>query len=124
MLTMDSLSSDLHSKEIGVQRRSTEIITIEDEDLFWAKGSLGSGSPQMLQHTVFFYIGLQFCHRGVQELYKPSPSQLIRYPPDMTVYNEVVYYQYTEFFWKTISIGLRIPISQQTSTFLCFSWEQ
>ena len=100
MLTMDSLSSDLHSKGIGAQRRSTEIITIEDEDLFWAKGSLGSESPQMLQHTVFFYIGLQFCLRGVQEQYELSPSQLIRYPPDMTVYNEEVYYQYTEFISK------------------------
>ena len=45
MLTMDPLSSDLHSKGIGAQKRSAEIITIEDEDLFWAKGSLGSGSP-------------------------------------------------------------------------------
>ena len=100
MLTMDSLSSDLHSKGIGAQQRSAEIITIEDEDLFWAKGSLGSESPQMLQHTVFFYIGLQFCLRGVQEQYELSPSQLIRYPPDMTVYNEEVYYQYTEFISK------------------------
>ena len=54
----------------------------------------------MLQHTVFFYIGLQFCLRGVQEQYELSPSQLIRYPPDMTVYNEEVYYQYTEFMSK------------------------
>ena len=67
MLTMDSLSYDLHSKGIGVQWRSVEIITHEDEDVFWTKGSLVSGSPQRLQHTVFFYIGLQFCLRGVQE---------------------------------------------------------
>ena len=100
MLTMDSLSSDLHSKGIGAQRRSAEIITHEDEELFWAKGSLGSGSPQTLQHTVFFYIGLQFCLRGVQEQYELSPSQLIRYPPDMTVFNEEVHYKYTEFISK------------------------
>ena len=108
---MDSLSSDLHSKGIGAQWRSAEIITIEHEDLFWAKGSLDSESPQMLQHTVFFYIGLQFCFKGVQEQYELSPSQLIRYPPDMTVYNEEVYYQHTEFILKIISIGLRTPTS-------------
>lgn len=100
MLTMDSLSSDLHSKGIGAQRRNAEIITREDEDLLWAKGVLGSGSPQRLQHTVFFYIGLQFCLRGVQEQYELSPSQLTRHPPHMTVYNEEVYYQYTEFISK------------------------
>ena len=48
MLTMDSLSNDLHSKGIGAQWRSAEIIAHEDEDLFWAKGPLGSESPQML----------------------------------------------------------------------------
>ena len=96
MLTMDSLSSDLLSKGIGAQRRNAEI-THEVEDLLWAKGVLGSGSPQRFQHTVFFYIGLQFCLRGVQEQYELSPSQLTRHPPHMTVYNEEVYYQYTEF---------------------------
>ena len=51
----------------------------------------------MLHRTDYFYIGLQFCLRGVQEQYELTPSQLIHYPPDMTVYNEEVYYQYTEF---------------------------
>ena len=55
MLTMNSLSSNLHSKGIGAQWRSIEITVREDEDLFWAKGSLGSGSPQMLKHTVFTF---------------------------------------------------------------------
>ena len=48
----------------------------------------------------FTYVGLQFCRRGVQEQYELSPSQLICYPPDMTVYNEEVYYQYTKFILK------------------------
>ena len=38
MHTMDSLSSDLQSKVIRAQRRNTEIITSEDENLLWAKG--------------------------------------------------------------------------------------
>ena len=74
MLTMDSVSSHLHSKGIGAQQKSAETIAIEDENLFWAKGSLGSGLPQMFQHTVFFYIGLQFCLRGVQEQYELRKS--------------------------------------------------
>ena len=52
MLTMDSLSSNLHSNRNGVQQRSTEIITY-DNHLLRAKILLGSGLPQILQHAVY-----------------------------------------------------------------------
>ena len=97
---MDSISSELHKKGIGAQHKSASVITDEDEDMLWAKGSLGTSSPRTLQHTVFFYIGLQFCLRGVQEQYDLTPHQLSRYPPDTRIYHDGVYYQYTEFISK------------------------
>jgi len=59
-----------------------------------ATRTLGTSTPSTLQHTVFFYLGL---HCGVQEQYDLVPQQLIRVPSDISVYNESVYYQYTEF---------------------------
>ena len=70
MLTMDLLSSDLHSKGIGAQRKNAEIIMHEDEDVLWAKGILGSGSPQRLQaHCVLLHrtaILSQRCTRTIR----------------------------------------------------------
>ena len=99
-LTLDSMSSELHKKGIGAARNSASVITEEDENTLWAKGALGTSSPQILQHTIFFYIGLHFCLRGVQEQYDLTPRQLIRFPPDTSIYHSGVYYQYTEFVSK------------------------
>ena len=81
-------------------RNSDSVITEEDENTLWTKGVLGTSSPQILQHTVFFYIGLHFCLRGVQEQYDLTPRQLTRFPPDTSIYHNGVYYQYTEFVSK------------------------
>ena len=51
-----------------------------------------------LQHTVC--LGLHFCLRGVQEQYDLVPEQLTHAPPDVSVYNDLVYYKYTEFVSK------------------------
>ena len=67
MLTLDSISSVLHRDGVGVKRNSAIIISKEDEDQFWEKGLLGTSSPRVLHLSVFFYIGLQFCLRGVEE---------------------------------------------------------
>ena len=52
------------------------------------------------QYTVFFYVGMNFVLRGIQEQHDLAPSQLVRVPEDVTVYDESVYYQYTEFISK------------------------
>ena len=44
-LTIDSLSNNFISNRIGAQWRSNEIISYEDEHLFWAKESHGIGLP-------------------------------------------------------------------------------
>ena len=56
---------------------------------------------KFFKRSVFFYVGLHFALRGVQEQHDLSPQQFIRFPPDVSVYNSNVYYQYTEFISKT-----------------------
>ena len=61
---------------------------------------LGHSLPRILQKTVFFNVGLHFALRGVQEQYDLVPQQLVRFPPDTTVYNSCVFYEYTEYISK------------------------
>ena len=51
-------------------------------------------------YCVFFYVGLNFALRGVQEQYNLVPSQFVRTPLDTSVYNPCVYYEYTELISK------------------------
>ena len=98
--TMDSVSSELHKKGIGTEHKHAAVIATEEEDALWAAGSLGTSTPLSLQHTVYFYVGLQFCLRGVQEHYDLVPHQFTRFPADTSIYDNSVYYQYTEFISK------------------------
>ena len=98
--TLDSLSSNLHRDGVGVTKDSAPVISFDHEDLFWKKGLLGFSSPKVLQHTVFFYVGLNFVLRGSQEQYDLVVEQLKRVPPDFGIYDDSVYYQYTEFISK------------------------
>lgn len=99
-LTLDTISGELHRAGIGVKKESAKVITLEDEDKCWKEGTLGTSSPKTLQHTVFFYLGLYFVLRGVQEQHDMLLSQLQRVPSDYAVYTEDVYYLYTEFISK------------------------
>ena len=98
--TLDSLSSELHRQGVGVSKNSAKVIDPSHEDIFWASSLLGYSSPKVLQRTVFFYVGLNFVLRGVQEQYDLLPSQFSRVPQDRSVYNESVYYEYTELIAK------------------------
>lgn len=100
MLTLDSISSELHRQGVGAQRKHAGVITHDDENMLWEQGRLGNTSPRVLQHTVFFCCGLQFCLRGIQEQYDMTPNQLMRVPNDRMVYNEHVYYKYVEYISK------------------------
>ena len=48
----------------------------------------------------FFYVGLNFALRGVQEPHDLVPLQFSRVPSDVGIYNSDVYYEYTEFVSK------------------------
>ena len=74
-LTLDSVCSELHRSGVGTSRNSARVISAEHEALFWEKGALGSTSPTVLQHTVFFYVGMQCVLRGVQEQHDLQISQ-------------------------------------------------
>ena len=95
--TLDSLSSELHRSGVGVAKNSAKVIESDHESLFWEKGLLGSSTPKVLQRTVFFYVGLNFVLRGIQEQYDLVPSQFVRYPQDTKIYDESVYYEYREY---------------------------
>ena len=94
-LTLDSVSSELHREGIGVGRKSAVIVSIEDEDQFWSSGALGTAFPEVLQRTVFFYVGMQFVLRGVQEQHDLLVRQFIRHPPCRSTYSSDVYYEYS-----------------------------
>ena len=76
------------------------MITFDDENVLWEQGKFGYASPRVLQHTVFFFCGLQFCLRGMQEQYNMTPNQLVRVPKNKMLYNEQVYYKYVEHISK------------------------
>ena len=98
--TLDLVSSTLHREGIGADKKSAPIIEVEHENLFWEKKLLGYSTPRTLQRAVFFYVGLHFVLRGVQEQYDLVPRQFSRFPPDASVYDSSVYYEYTEFISK------------------------
>ena len=77
--TLDLVRSSLHRESVGAVRKSAPIIEVEHESLFWEMKLLGYSSPRILQNTVFFYV---------------------RFPPDTTVYNSCVFYEYTEYISK------------------------
>ena len=54
--TLDTVSSSLHKEGIGVEKNSASVISMDDENLFWEKGVLGSSTPKLLQVTVFFML--------------------------------------------------------------------
>ena len=76
--TLDTVSSGLHKDGVGATKNSAPIIDATHEDLFWERGLLGLSSPKTLQQTMFYYVGLNFVLRGVQEQHDLTPSQLHR----------------------------------------------
>ena len=85
------------------------MITPDDEDKMWEDGALRFSPQKILQHTVFFYMGLHLLLRGVQVQHMLVPAQLVCEPRDTAVYHSAVYYRYS-FFPKITNIGSKIII--------------
>lgn len=85
-LTLDTVTRKLHSTGVGLDKAKAQVISKDLEDMCWEKGSLGTSSPTVLQHTVFFYIGLQFVLRGFQEQHDLMVRQLVRFPSDQILW--------------------------------------
>ena len=49
---------------VSTKKDEKEAITDEEEDLFWSKGLMGTGSSNSLLNTVYFYNGKLFGLRG------------------------------------------------------------
>ncbi len=98
--SMDFLGSELHKQGIGAVKKSAAVIDPKHEDLWWEQSLRGLSSPRVLQRTVFVYVGLHFALRGIQEQYNLVPSQLVRVPSSIRVYDHSVYYEYVEFISK------------------------
>ena len=67
------------------------MISTNLEDMCWEMGSLGTSNGST--HTIFFYIGLHFVLRGVQELHDLTVRLLVRVPADRSIYTADVYYE-------------------------------
>ena len=46
------------------KRPEKEAVTVEDEELFWEKGLLGSGTAKSLLNSVYYFNGKMFRLRG------------------------------------------------------------
>ena len=65
--TLDGEMKRLRSTGLGVRPKRAEPITVNEENLMWEKGLLGSDSPQVLLHTMVYLCGLNFALRSGQE---------------------------------------------------------
>ena len=65
----------LQRKGLGSHKRQAEPLSIEEEELLWAKGLLGSTTPQVLVDTMLFMNGLYFALRSGDE------HQQLRFEP-------------------------------------------
>ena len=100
MLTLDSVTSNLHHCGIGASRKHAPVICIDHEHMFWEKGLLGFDDTKVLQRAAFFCMGLHFVLRGVEEQHQLKRKQLVRHPADFNVYSDDVYYEYIEYISK------------------------
>ena len=121
--TLNMVSSSLHKDGAGASKHSVPIIDSKHEDLFWERGLFGSSSPKVLQHIVFFYVGMNFVLRGIQEQHDLAPSQLVCVQEEVTMCDDSVHCEYTDLFPRIISISLRIPIRQINVCMFTFNLE-
>ena len=108
--TLDSEMKRLNSTSQYIQKRRAEPITVEDENLLWKLGLLGTTSPTVLLNTLVYMVGLHFAlrsgseHRRLQ--YVPAQIQLIEKPHSRP------YLIYQEDISKTNQGGLNSSTKQ------------
>ncbi|XP_046544501.1 zinc finger MYM-type protein 3-like [Haliotis rubra] len=82
-------------------KRQAQVITLEEEDVLWSAGCLGSNTPAQLLDTLAYLIGLHFALRGGQE-HRGDASQL-----QVCESSNGRYLLYTERTSKSNSGGLK-----------------
>ena len=108
--TLDSEMKHLNSTGQYIHKRRAEPITVEDENLLWELGLLGTTSPTVLLHTLVYMVGLYFALRSGSEhrwlRYVPAQIQLIEKP------HACPYLIYQEDISKTNQGGLHSRTKQ------------
>ena len=66
-MNLDAEMKRLQRKGHGLQKRQAEPLSLEEEELLWDKGLLGSANPQALVDTMLFMNGLYFALRSGDE---------------------------------------------------------
>ena len=92
----DAVFKQLHHKGIGTDTKVTPVLSDDEENTLWKKGSISMDNPTGLLNGVFFYNGKNFCLRGGAEHRNLKLSQLRR---ETTIVDDKALscYVYTEF---------------------------
>ena len=102
---LDAEMKRLQQSGLGSKRRQAEPLTLEEEELLWKKGLLGSSNPQTLLDTVLFMSGMYFALRSGAEhrqlRHDPCQIELVERP------GERAYLRYTEDVSKNKPGGLK-----------------
>lgn len=104
-MNLDAEMKRLQRKGLGSHKRQAESLSIEEEELLWAKGLLGSATPQALVDTMLFMNGLYFALRSGDEHWQlrfdPCQIELIERT------GQRPYLKYTEDISKNRPGGLK-----------------
>ena len=100
--SLDAAMKRSVSNNIGIRRKSTEIITASEEESLWQGKELGNETPLQLLQTLFYLNGLHFGLRGGEEHRSLSIEQFTV----ITQTDEPDHLIYTEKVGKTYRGGL------------------
>ena len=66
---LDNVMKERAQMNLGLVSRQADLITYDMEQKLWSLNLLGDDTPDKLRLTCYFYLGLRFCLRSVQDHY-------------------------------------------------------
>ena len=75
---LDNVFRGLRVKGVGSQRKATEALTKDEEELLWSSGAISTNTPRGLLRAVLFLNGKNFCLPRDEEHPQLKISQLRR----------------------------------------------
>lgn len=103
--TLDTIMKQRTAAGLGIKRRQAEIITVEEEELMWEMGVLGTDNPEKLLYTLFYLNGLNFALRAVKEHHNLRVGEFSQFQI-MTDKDGTEYLRYTEDVSKCNAGGI------------------
>lgn len=97
---------ELSGRGLGMDRKRAEVISGEQEEYMWKHNILGTDTPQKLQDTLLFLLGLNFALRAGQEHRNLRVGQYSQISV-MKERNGLKYLEYKENVSKTNRGGLQ-----------------